>query len=626
MIYSKSNLMCHEIEEEDEIIQVATLQISLLDRNITLHAVYRSPNSSQENNRKINEFVQRVGDNAIVIGDFNYPSINWELMTGQGTATDFLEAVKDSYLTQHVDFPTHDRGNILDLVLTNIPNQVRRVYDHGKLGNSDHVIICTEIEGALSTRNKKHEVWNFAKANFEEMNREMANFDWGHTLTNEIEVDWDTFKNMFLQLCEKHIPKKTIKEMKRPVWMKHETLKLVRQKRAAWRKYKERGDNDSFLKFKSLEKKVKKVVGKAKHNYEVLVAKNAKTNPKMFYSYLSKKKQDRVKVGPIKLESGEICYQEKDMAEALNNHYATVFTVEDEELPPNPGNYESEEMEEISFESLEVMEVLLQLKNSASPGPDGLSQRVLKELARSVCVPLSIIFTKSYQTGKVPDDWKVANVVPIYKKGSKMEAVNYRPVSLTSVVAKVMERMIKRRMMSHLQRNNLINPSQHGFMSKKSTTTNLVTYMDYVTKSLDEKEPVDVLYLDFSKAFDKVPHKRLLQKLKSYKFTSKLLVWIQAWLKYRKQRVVVGGVASEWKEVISSVVQGSVLGPILFVIFINDIDYCLQDFEGFISKFADDTKIAKVVNNAKTAEEMQKIISNHFPMHGMCRYFHISKC
>ena len=138
-----------------------------------------------------------------------------------------------------------------------------------------------------------------------------------------------------------------------------------------------------------------------------------------------------------------------------------------------------------------------------------------------------------------------------------------------------MERIVKEKMLTHLKTNKLINPSQHGFLPRKSTSTNLVAYLEYVTKKLDEGQPVDVLYLDFSKAFDRVPHRRLVQKLKSYNLPERLIIWIETWLNNRKQRVLVNGAYSEWRDVTSSVIQESVSGPILFVIYIDDIDSCI---------------------------------------------------
>ena len=137
LIFSKSELRCHEIEVHCDIIQRATVQIKLEDCDLNLHAIYRSPNSSVENNSKINDFIRSLTVNSIVVGDFNHPSVNWELQTSnQQHSREFMEAVNDAFLTQHVDFPTHDGGNLLDLVLSNIPNRVRQVIEKGKLGNT----------------------------------------------------------------------------------------------------------------------------------------------------------------------------------------------------------------------------------------------------------------------------------------------------------------------------------------------------------------------------------------------------------------------------------------------------------------------------------------------------------
>ena len=404
--------------------------------------------------------------------------------------------------------------------------------------------------------------------------------------------------------------KKTVKEIKQPPWLRREIVRLTRQKRTAWNKFRNSKLDIDLENFKALQKKVKKSIKNAKHRYETQISKNAKSNPKLFYSYLGKKKRNKIHVGPLKRDDGELCDDNKGMSEVLNQHYCNMFTSEDPLLPPDPPPHDCPHMPDVLFTPYAVEEVLKRLKNSSSPGPDEISQRALKETAYEISVPLSILFNKSLRSGVVPADWKIANVIPIFKSGSKGEAINYRPISLTSVVVRVMERILKGRMLAHVKKYKLINSSQHGFLPKKSTSTNLIAYLEYITKKLDEGQPVDVLYLDFSKAFDKVPHKRLLQKLRSYNFSRELIVWIAMWLENRRQRVVVNGIPSEWREVTSSVIQGSVLGPILFTLYINDIDSCIDDTEGIISKFADDTKVAKIISDSKTAQEMQQVIAN----------------
>jgi hypothetical protein len=189
----------------------------------------------------------------------------------------------------------------------------------------------------------------------------------------------------------------------------------------------------------------------------------------------------------------------------------------------------------------------------------------------------------------VVEDWRKANVTPIFKKGNKSMACNYRPISLTSVPGKLMERILRDAIMNHLIENNLLLPSQHGFMPKKSTVSNLLEYMEEVTKILDFGDPVDSIYIDYAKCFDKISHRHLVLKISKYGITGKVLHWLENWLGNRKQRVCLNGVCSSWKDVTSSVIQGSILGPILFTIFSNDIDQVLKTSS--ISKYADDSKV-----------------------------------
>ena len=251
---------------------------------------------------------------------------------------------------------------------------------------------------------------------------------------------------------------------------------------------------------------------------------------------------------------------------------------------------------------------ILEIKAGKSGGPDGVHGEILRKCAKQLAVPLSMLFQKSLDNGKLPLDWKMANVVPIYKgKGSREEPGNYRPVCLTSHVVKTMERIIRARLSEFSLENDLISKNQHGFQAGKSCGTQLLTVFEDWTKALEDRSvSVDVIYLNIQKAFDTVPHTRLLKRLSDSGIRGNLLHWLRSFLVERSQKVFINGSTSTTIKVKSDVPQGSVLGPFLFLVYINPmIDAVLQTGVTGVAVFADDSKINQVRRNQNDWQILQ---------------------
>ena len=298
-------------------------------------------------------------------------------------------------------------------------------------------------------------------------------------------------------------------------------------------------------------------------------------------------------------------FDDVDKANILQDQFSSVFTVEDDSRIPSIPEKTDQKVNFLIITEAMVFEEIRALNPNKSCGPDDVSPLMLINLAEYIAGPLSLLMNKTLHLGILPSDWKKAYVSPIFKKGARNVAENYRPISLTSVVCKIMEKFVKDTVLQHMVDNNLLSPKQFGFVSGRSTVTQLLRYLDECAEVISNDGIVDSIYFDFSKAFDTVPHQRLKCKLKSYGIDGELLSWIEGFLSGREQRVRVNGELSKPKAVISGIPQGSVLGPLLFVVYINDLpDVVCSN----VLLFADDTKIFRHVATKDDALQLQKDI------------------
>ena len=610
------------------------IEIRLRGGDLMLFACcYRSPTQteiSDENNIKLNQLLKFVAkkkfSHRCIVGDFNFKDINWDTWTTrhgfQSKEHTFIDTVKDCFFYQHSQEPTRKRGNdeasTLDLIFTDEEMQVSGIKNLAPLGKSDHSVILFDFHCYLDyTKSKPN--FQYSKGDFDRMRDYLQNCQWVKqfkriAVSADEEELWNNIKDKLIEVRTKFVPQCNTAD--KPSWKSKYQYPLSSTTRDAM-KCKDRlhrrwissseaeRTSQNWKVYAKARNRVNTLVRKDKRKFEQEIAREGKFKPKLFWSHARRKLKTKVGVAPLLIDANDkdsLAFDDKVKANILQDQFASVFTREPHQNIPYFEVRSQTKISSIVFPVEAVEKKLKNLNANKSPGPDELHPRLIAELAEILSEPLTILLNSSLQSGKIPKDWKRANISAVFKKGSRNIAGNYRPISLTCILCRVMESFIKEAIMSHLMANNLLSSQQHGFISGRSTVTQLLNYLEYCAKKAGNGEVVDVVYLDFQKAFDTVPHARLITKLSSYGIDGEILTWITEYLKERTQIVQVNGESSRSADVVSGIPQGTVLGPLLFVIYINDILDTIKS-KGLL--FADDAKIYRAISSKEDALELQ---------------------
>jgi hypothetical protein len=409
-----------------------------------------------------------------------------------------------------------------------------------------------------------------------------SDWDFCYQDRTNIQQIYDDFILVLNKIISHHVPLKSnrFNPKSQPKYLR----KLIRQKKTLYKKMK----FDKSL--KSEYKKASKEYDRAVNQWRDKIESNLCSNPnsKKFYNFINNKFKSSHTVPPLVDDSKELVFSDLDKANLFNSSFQKFFTVDNgSSLPHIPPQ---KHMPPFYITPSDILKACSKMKSKLSRTPEGIPSYFIVRVISALIQPITAIFNLSLYYNAIPSQWKNALVIPIFKKGDRRSASNYRPVSLTSSFSRLFELVLLDKMMAHVQEHELISPLQFGFLPRRSSCTQLLSCLYDWLRSYCRSESMSVLYTDITKAFDSVNHRMLLQVLYQYGFNNQIVLWLQNFLTDRQQQVCVNGTTSSPLAVLSGVPQGSVIGPFLFIVFLNGITKFCSD-KVHMKLFADDSKL-----------------------------------
>ena len=589
----------HDLEKPR--IECIWIELVLKGKNLLLCSMYRPPDSSTYTNPNfasaLTDMLNVVNDQlmeTILMGDLN---INY-LKRDDHHGLKHIFNVQS--LKQIVKKPTrvsNESSTMIDLIFTNNESTIAHV-DVLPLCLSDHDCVgCVRKINHQKFPPRQITCRNYSRYNPNDFNNDLRSHDWSVMYhMSSVENAWKYFKEVFRNVMDNHAPIIQKRVKGKPCrWLSTEIKELMNRRDKALRKARKTNSETDSAEYKSLKNRCNNKIRVAKNRYQKDLLIENKNNPAKFWQTI--KTIFPTAKSSINTQSSV----DKDSLHAKVNSFCRYFSscavkLKDLAFPlqhlrwKKPKEYHQRTENVFTFgyvSKLFVEKQLSTLKRNKATGADGIPPKLLKDAASGISAPLSFIINLSLRTSSIPTDWKLAKVVPLHKKGDSSLQSNYRPISVLSVCSKILERAVHHQLIDFLEKEQLFSNNQYGYRKHRSTEHATIFLTDNIRKFIDKGRLVGALFVDLSKAFDTLSHAILLGKLRSYGIKGIALDWFKNYLFNRKQFCEIDGVRSELNSIVCGVPQGSILGPLLFLLYFNDFEDHVPNSQ--VVQFADDT-------------------------------------